>query len=222
MLKHILFDFDGTLIDTNQLIIKTINESIENILDKKVDNSDLIAVLGKHLDDQMKYFSQEKYKELVLYYKQYYRKHENTMTHLYSEMDILLKELKDIGCKIGIVSSKGKRGIVNGLQLFNLTKYIDYIISADDVKNPKPHPEGIYMAQKYFNCSRDSMILIGDSPYDILCGINAGIKTALVSWTIFPEEKFKNVPPHYKLNEPFDLIKIIQDYSIENKDIQCK
>lgn len=219
MLNHILFDFDGTLIDTNQLIIKTISESVENILDKKVAHSDLIAVLGKHLDDQMKYFSQEKYKELVLYYKQYYRKHENTMTYIYSEIDTLLKELKDMGCKIGIVSSKGRRGIVNGLQLFKLTEYIDYIISADDVKNPKPHPEGIHMAQKYLNCSRDTMILIGDSPYDILCGINAGIKTALVSWTIFPEEKFKNISPHYKLNKPFDLIEIIQDCSIENKSI---
>lgn len=143
MLKHILFDFDGTLIDTNQLIIKTISASVENILDKKVPHDDLIAVLGKHLDDQMKYFSQEKYKELVSYYKQYYRKHENTMTHIYSEIDVLLKKLKDMDCKISIVSSKGRRGIINGLQLFNLTEYIDYIISADDVKNSKPHPEGI-------------------------------------------------------------------------------
>lgn len=217
MLKHVIFDFDGTLIDTNELIINALYETVKNILNRKISRHDLLAVLGKYLDDQMKYFSIEKYEEMMLYYKNYYSMHQDTMVKKFEGIDELLKKLKSLGCKIAITSAKGRNGILHGLELFNLKQYIDFIVSAYDIENKKPHPECIYKALEYFKCQKEDIIIIGDSPYDILCGINAGIKTALVSWTIFPKEKFEGIVPDYIIDKPSDIINIVQSQAAQSQ-----
>lgn len=209
MINHILFDFDGTLVDTNEIIIKALTETVENVLHKGITREDLLAILGKYLDDQMRYFSEEKYKIMVEYYKNYYRENQDKMVKKFAGIDHMLQQLKQMGCKLGIVSAKGKNGIMHGLRLYDLEQYIDCIISAYDVVNNKPHPECVYKALKFFKCDKDQMLLIGDSPYDIQCGINAGIKTGLVSWTIFPNEQFQNVIPGYIISKPDDIISLV-------------
>ncbi|MDK2798487.1 MAG: pyrophosphatase PpaX [Clostridiales bacterium] len=211
MIQNVIFDFDGTLIDTNELIILSLYETVKNVLHKEISQHDLIPVLGKHLEAQMRYFSEKKYKEMILYYKNYYRIHRDRMIKKFPGTSDLLKKLKFLGCKIGIASAKGRSGILHGLKRFDLNQYVDCIISAYDVENNKPHPECIYKLKDYFQCKNKDMLIIGDSPYDILCGINAQIKTALVSWTIFPKERFEGITPDYIVNEPLDIIKIVTE-----------
>ncbi|WHH59059.1 HAD-IA family hydrolase [Petroclostridium sp. X23] len=210
MINHVLFDFDGTLIDTNELIICALKESVKSVLGKEVTHDDLMAVLGKYLDEQMKYFDEEKHEKMVQLYKEYYRAHQDTMVKKFSGIDELLMNLKQSGRKIAITSAKGRGGIMHGLELFNIKQYIDFIVSAYDVENNKPHPESVYKALDFFKCDKENMILVGDSPYDIQCGINADIKTALVSWTIFSPEKFEGIRPDYILQKPSDLIEIVK------------
>ncbi|MCX7843526.1 MAG: HAD-IA family hydrolase [Clostridia bacterium] len=211
MFKNILFDFDGTLVDTNDLIIFSLNEVAKSFMGRCLTKDELNSILGKYLDDQMKMLSEVHYKEMVLQYKECYKSNQDKMIKEFPHIREMLRKLKDMGCRTAIVSAKGRGGIEHGLDFFNIREYIDVIISAYDIENNKPHPEPALKALSALNAQPEGSILVGDSPYDVLCGINAGIKTALVSWTIFPKESFQNIKPDYIIDTPMDLIDIIQE-----------
>lgn len=211
MIKCILFDFDGTLIDTNEVVAESLKDSIERFIGKSVELEDLIPILGKPIIEQMRYFSVELCEKMVEHYRKEYRSKEGDKTYIFDNIEELLKILKNRGYKIGITSNKSRRGIDYGLNKFNLVSYVDYIVSVDDVEKKKPHPECIYKIMDEEGYSKDELIIIGDSPHDIRCGINAGIQNILVSWTLFPMSEFKSASPDYIIEDPLDLINILDE-----------
>ena len=211
MYKNILFDFDGTLIDTNELIILALNETAKKYLNRSLSNEDLHSILGKYLEDQMKNLSPDHYLDMVAFYKEFYRENQDKMTKEFPGIREMLQDLKHLGCKIAIVSAKGRGGIEHSLKLFKIEDYIDVIISAYDVQNNKPHPEPALKAIEALAANPDETIIVGDSPYDILCGKNAGIKAALVDWTIFPKEDLLKLNPDYCIKSPNELVQIVNN-----------
>lgn len=210
MYKYLLFDFDGTLIDTNQLIIEALNETSKRFLGRELTSEDLNSILGKYLDDQMRFLCNTNYREMVLYYNEFYDTHKDTMIREFPGVGDMLSQLKEMGCKTAIVSAKVREGIVHGLEHFKLAGYFDVIISASDIENNKPHPEPAEKALKALGAKAEDALFIGDSPYDILCGKNSGIKTVLVDWTIFPKGDILKHKPDFYINSPYELIKIIE------------
>lgn len=215
MFKYILFDFDGTLIDTNELIILALNEAARKYIHRTLDREDLNAILGKYLEDQMKQLSPEHYMKLMHFYKEFYKEHQDQMTKEFPGIKQMLKSLKNNGCKIAIVSAKGRSGIEHSLKKFKIDPYIDVIISASDVQNNKPHPEPALKALEALKADTEKALMIGDSPYDILCGKNAGIKSILVDWTIFPKQELLKLNPDYVIKTPDELLQIVMNARIE-------
>lgn len=210
LFKYILFDFDGTLIDTNELIILSLNKTSKRYLGKYLSNEDLNNILGKYLEEQMRYLSQEHWADMVAYYREFYKSNQDKLIKEFPHIKQMLESLKDLGCKIAVVSAKGRGGIIHGLNRFNLEHYIDVIVSAYDVKNNKPHPEPALKALEELGADACEAVLVGDSPYDILCGKNAGVKTVLVDWTIFPKNDILKLCPDFIINTPFDLLEIVK------------
>lgn len=210
MYKFLLFDFDGTLIDTNELIILALNETSRKFLNRDLSKQELNSILGKYLDEQMRTLSKVHYKEMVLFYKSIYKEKEFEMIKEFCGIGSMLLKLKELGCKIAIVSAKGRSGIENGLKHFRLSDFIDTIISAYDVKENKPNPECVFTALESLSGSLKDSLVIGDSPYDILCGKNAGVKTCLVDWTIFPKQEILNLNPDFYIKTPEDLVEIVK------------
>ncbi len=210
MYKYILFDFDGTLIDTNQLIITALRETAKKFIKRDLTQDDLNSILGKYLDVQMKHLCPENYRQMSDYYSMFYKKHQDTMVKEFPGVEDMLVELKNSGAKTAIVSAKEPGGIKHGLNLFKLNEYIDCIISAHDIQNNKPHPEPALKAMAALGAKPEETLLVGDSPYDIQCAENAGIKSVLVNWTIFPRESFLEASPDFCIDKPSDLIKIVK------------
>lgn len=208
MYKYILFDFDGTLVNTNDLIIFSLDAVSKKFLKRSLSTKELYSILGKYLDEQMRCLSEEHCKNMVLFYKEVYNKNQDAMTKEFEGVGAMLKQLKSIGCKMAIVSAKGRGGIERGLDLFGYRKYFDVIISAYDIENNKPHSEPALKAMNSLNAHPEATLLVGDSPYDILCGRNAGIKTVLVDWTIFPKEELMALKPDYVIKTPQELVDI--------------
>ena len=212
MIKYILFDFDGTLIDTNDLIIYCLRQTYKEFLNKELSRDDLNAILGKVLVEQFKHLSETRYEDMVSYYRELYRRKHDEMVAEFPGAGNAVEKLKKMGCKIAIVSSKGRSGIDRGLKHFSMEKYIDAVVSANDVQNSKPHPEPALMALEALEGVKKNALLIGDSPYDIQCGKNAGVKTALVDWTIFPKDDVLSHHPDFYIKSFEELLEIADRY----------
>lgn len=180
----VIFDLDGTLIDSNKLII----DSFEYVFNKHFPNlhitkEEYISFIGPTLWESFKRY--EKDPEKVDEYVRDYRYHneafhdENLST--FEGAHLLLKTLKEKDVKVGIVSSKMHYMVKRGLEVSGLLPYVDVIVGADDVVNHKPHKEPIVKCMSLLNVQE--AFYVGDHPNDILSGRNAGIKTIGVSYS---------------------------------------
>jgi pyrophosphatase PpaX len=209
MIKCILFDFDGTIIDSDEIIIKALEYTVREVTGNEPDMDKIYSSLGLILLDQMKILAPCNPELAVEKYKSFYREHMDSMTGIFPNVVNTLKELKKLEIKNAVVSNKGIHGINHGLDKFKLRDYFDAVVSAYDVENNKPHPEPAYKALKMLDAKPEQSLLIGDSPNDIRCGINAGIKTVLVGWTIYPDKGFTGVKADYTINDFREILDIV-------------
>ena len=206
MIKAVIFDLDGTLIDTNDLIIETFQKVIRDCLGMDPTDDDLHHVYGKTLDEQMAYFSAERQQELVDAYRVYYRANMEAGTHLFPGILTLLKALADRHLKLATVTNKGARGVRHAYEKFDLEAYFTVSISADDVTLGKPDPEGILNALNALEVEAHEALFVGDSISDITAAKRAGVKSILVGWTFFHEDHYQTFGADYILHEPLDLL----------------
>lgn len=212
--KYILFDFDGTLIDSNEAVISTLNLTAIKHRGTPFTDAELNEILGKPIEEQVKILSEEEVDDLTDFYRIEYRKVRDHLTKAYEGVEEMLIKLKELGLKIGIVSNKGRSGIDHGLDMFQMAEWIDISISKNDVTIPKPDPEGIFAALEGLGGSRtevDKTIFVGDSVHDIESGKRAGCKTILVGWTLLPLETFKETAPDYIAESPETLFEYIRN-----------
>ncbi len=175
----ILFDLDGTLLDTEKGIIETyrylfIKYNRREKFTKEVE----LEVLGPSLQDIFsKYFSDLDMDNLLKEYRDYNRQIFKECNKPMEHVETTLKILKDEGYKIGIVSTKMKETVLEDLKVFDLDGYIDDIVGADEVKKQKPDPEGINKILLKNKWTRDQLIYVGDSVTDIEAGKASGAYT---------------------------------------------
>ena len=175
----ILFDLDGTLLDTEKGIIETyrylfIKYNRREKFTKEVE----LEVLGPSLQDIFsKYFSDLDMDNLLKEYRDYNRQIFKERNKPMEHVETTLKALKDEGYKIGIVSTKMKETVLEDLKVFDLDGYIDDIVGADEVKKQKPDPEGINKILLKNKWTRDQLIYVGDSVTDIEAGKASGAYT---------------------------------------------
>ncbi|MEG0239675.1 prolipoprotein diacylglyceryl transferase [Anaerorhabdus sp.] len=185
-----LFDLDGTLLDTEPAILETYRHLFEKYRTaEEFDKDKQLEVLGPPLAKMFpKYFPDKNVDELIKEYREYNFKIHPEFVKPMENAEDLLKTLKEEGYKIGIVSTKFNDGVKLGLDLFNLTQYVDIIVGHNDVKHGKPDPEGIFKACELLNEGHDSCIYVGDSATDIYAAHNAGVYSI---GYIFNEDRIK-------------------------------
>lgn len=217
MKNCLLIDFDGTIGDTNKLVMSTIKSTAKSCLDIDVNDAQIIPMLGKPLIEQMEYFipkhksNKELSAEMVSYYRDYYNSHRDEMMKPYPYLNQMINAVRNMGIKTAIVSSKGPNGINHGLHSFGIADKIDVIVSSRDVVNHKPHPEPVLKALSLLDAGSEESIMLGDSPMDMESAIRAGVSTALVSWNLFPKERFKDIKIDYIINSLMDVPKLFTD-----------
>jgi len=209
MIKAVIFDLDGTLIDTNDLILDTFQHVIKKCLGRTPTEEELHQVYGKTLDEQMAFFSTERRQELVDAYKVYYRAHMDERTHLFEGVKRLLDELASRGLQMAAVTNKGSRGVHHAFDKFDLGKYFSVAITADDVTKGKPDPEGILAALNQLGVTAEEALFVGDSHSDILAAKGAGVKSVLVGWTFFHEDHYATFEADFIIERPMDLITLL-------------
>jgi len=203
--KTLLFDMDGTVIDTDPLL----KESFHILYDKYRD--------GHYTsEEEIWYFSGPPIKktlakefpdlELDFIFKEFNKVSESlypTHTLKYENSKGVLLELKKAGYQLGIVTNKVHRLALYALKCVDLDNIFDIVIGFEDVKNPKPDAEGILKAIDLFKSNQESTLYIGDNATDILSADNAKVDSCLVLWG--PRKVDPNVKPTFKVNSYIDL-----------------
>ncbi len=210
MITHILFDFDGTLMDTNDLIVESLRQSAIRFRGTDIGDEELQQILGKPLSIQMHELDDAHGDEMEAFYRTYYRERRDEYTKEFDGIREMLDTLLEMGIKMGIVSNKGTPGIQHGLTSFDMHKYFGSAISADDVIKRKPDPEGIFKALEELDGKVENTLFIGDSVHDIESGKRAGAKTILVGWTILDKKRLMEASPDHVVETPDEIVDIVK------------
>jgi|LGOV01.1.fsa_nt_gb pyrophosphatase PpaX len=208
MIKGIIFDFDGTIVDTNELIIKCLLLTAKNISNIELSKKDLEIIYGRTLNEQMKIIDKTKSIELANYYKKMYFELMDNETFLFKGIKELIINLYNMDIKLAILTNKTTKGVNHGLEMFELEDYFDEIISMDDVSLGKPNNEGLTKLLSKLNLKNDEVIIVGDSEHDIEVGINNDIISIMVAWSFLSADKFK-IKPSFIINKPNEIINYI-------------
>ncbi|MBU3160013.1 pyrophosphatase PpaX [Clostridium frigoris] len=208
--KNILFDMDGTLLDTNELIIQSFKYTYKKHLNRLVDSEDIIKHFGEILNDTMDKEFGDKSEVAIKTYRDFQNINFDKLISINEGVKEGVKELHSLGYKLGIVTSRFRYSAIKGLKLFGLMDYFDVIIAADDTELHKPDPTPAFMALKIMDGKPEETMLVGDTQFDILCAKNAGIISAIVGWSALPIDVIRKYEPDYIIPSMEKLISLME------------
>lgn len=206
----LLFDLDGTLLNTNELIIASFTDTLNHYCPGQFKREDIIPFLGPTLIDTFTSIDPERADEMVAHYREHnWRNHDLLVTQFDGVFETV-QTLKRSGYKLAIVTTKKRNVVEKGLRLSKLDQFFDVVVTLDDVENAKPDPEPLLKALEQVDSTPEEAIMIGDNSHDILGGKNAGTKTAGVAWSLKGREFLDTFKPDYMLENMSDLLDIVE------------
>jgi pyrophosphatase PpaX len=209
-INTILFDLDGTLVDSNELIIESFRETFKKYQPEKTySRQELIDMIGPPLKETFKVVSEQEsiISEMIDFYRKFYQDNEFQYITLYPNVIETLDALSDKGINLGIVTTKFKESAMPSIKHFGIDKYIKYYSFLGDVDEHKPSPKPLYHVLKNFN-DIDKVVMVGDNSSDILAGKNAKVLTCGLDWAL-NREKLINTKPDFWIKDYLELLNII-------------
>ena len=212
MINTVLFDLDGTIINTADVIIGSWQHTYRKLSGKEGDRNIIVKTMGEPLAVSLKNaFPHVPVEESLEIYRSFHRNSFKDTIDIFPGMKDLIEELKDRKYSLSVVTSRMRGTTEEALEKYGIKDLFDYIVTCDDTDKHKPDPEPILVALRKLSKGPDESIMVGDSIFDILCARNAKVKSALVGWTITmtEEEALKGDAPDYIIKKPEDLLRVI-------------
>ena len=184
-IKAVLFDFDGTIMDTNEVIINSWQHTFRNLTGKEADVNMLLGTFGEPLeisiDKMLPGFSRD---DAMRIYREYQYCNFKGLISLFPGVVEVLRELKGKDIKTAIVTSRLRRTTMERIEKFDLHDFFDTVVTMEDTKKHKPDAEPAFEALRRLDIEAERAIMVGDSKFDIMCARNAGVKSVLVDWSV--------------------------------------
>ena len=150
-----------------------------------------------------------KLEAMVATYREYNLAHHDRMVTVYPGVVAAMEAIRAAGRRTGLVTSKNRQGALRGLTLVRLEAMMDVLVCADEVTNPKPHPEPVEKAVALLGADPATTVYVGDSIHDMVSGRAAGVRTAAALWGPFGREHLELATPDYWLETPADLLTLL-------------
>jgi pyrophosphatase PpaX len=204
----LLFDLDGTVLDTTDLIMQSFQYTFLVHYNRQLLLPDIHPFFGKTLRAAMEVLGPDKVDELITTYREFNLTHHDDLTKTFMGMAEALQQVHNAGIPMAIVTSKTSEMALRGLKLFNMECFFPVVIGVYECKRHKPDPEPVQQALARLQLSAAECLMVGDSPYDIISARAAGVQTAAVRWSSVPWEDIIAAKPNYILEKPADLLSI--------------
>ncbi|HSK48731.1 MAG TPA: HAD-IA family hydrolase [Coriobacteriia bacterium] len=204
-LEAVLFDLDGTLIDTLDMIRASMRYATEHVLGEPLPDQVLMHNVGVPLITQMREFDEVRAEELVRVYREHNARVHDAMVREYPGVNEGLDRLGQLGFRLGIVTSKSAAVAQRGLERFSLERFFEVIVTYDDVPVHKPDPHPLCFAAERLGVPADKCAYVGDSPHDMTAAIRAGCLAIAALWGVSSPERVLEPGPAYAVNSMADV-----------------
>jgi pyrophosphatase PpaX len=202
----ILFDLDGTLADTIDLIVFSFKETLRLLGLPPRSDAQILSEIGRPLYQQARDIDPRRVEEIFSLYQRVYEQHHDDLVREFPGIREALAGLSERGYRLAVVTSKRSSSAVPDLDYFRLTPFFEVVISADDTSLHKPHPEPVFEALERLGAPPARATFIGDSPYDLRSAHAAGVVAGAVEWGPFARETLEAEKPDYWIPDPLALL----------------
>ena len=207
----IIFDVDGTLAETHELIFASFNHVAEKYLNKRLTNEEIVALFGPTEDVILKEWMKDDYESARKDYFEFYESKHSEMAEIFPGLREAVSIIKEHNIPLGIFTGKGRDSAEITLKSIGLYDQFDMILSGDDVDEHKPSPDGINRFIKQYNLKPERVLMVGDAIHDVMASESAGVKCALVLWDEYSRNRCKKCKTEYRFDKVDEFIGFIKN-----------
>jgi pyrophosphatase PpaX len=199
VLRAALFDFDGTLVDTTELIYQSLRHASGEILGREISREILMANVGQPLPRQMELLSAEHAEALLDSYRLHNEENHDALIREFPGVEEALARLHSAGMRVAVVTSKRRSSVEMALKIFpGLGEVVDQWVTMEDTTEHKPRPEPLMKGLELLGrVPQSEAAYFCDSPFDVAAARAAGVKSFAVSWGAFSEEGLRAAEPDH-------------------------
>jgi pyrophosphatase PpaX len=189
-LSCVIFDVDGTLTSTNELIFAAFNHLTRTHLGYESSPRDIVKLFGPPEEGAIeKVFGPSRTPAMMDELCTFYRDHHASLARLHEGMEDALRILNDHGIRMAVFTGKGRRTAAITLGVLGIAHYFDKVVTGNDVSRYKPDAEGIRQILSAFGVTAGETVMVGDSMADVRASRDAGVVMAAVLWDSYDRER---------------------------------
>jgi pyrophosphatase PpaX len=210
-IRAVLYDFDGTLADSTELIMRCYRYTMSAHLGRVPPDEEWLSGFGMTLETQLRRFARDEAEaaRMLDTYRDYQNGIHDELLRPFPGAAETVAELDRRGYRLAIVTSKHRRSAMRGMELCGIVSHFDAIVTPEDVTEPKPHPEPVLFALEKLGVAPGEALFVGDSPHDIASGKAAGTRTAGALWGPFPRAALEAAGPDVFLHAQDDVLRLL-------------
>jgi pyrophosphatase PpaX len=199
LLRAALFDFDGTLVDTTDLIYQSMRHAAGEVLGREISREVLMANVGQPLPRQMELLSAEHAEALLDSYRLHNEENHDALIKEFPGVEESLARLCSAGVRVAVVTSKRRFSVDMALKTFpGLGEVVDQWVMMEDTTEHKPRPEPLLKGLELLGkIPKEEAAYVGDSPFDVAAAKAAGVRSVAVSWGAFSEDALRAAEPDH-------------------------
>lgn len=208
-IRAILFDVDGTLLDSTDFIYSAFEYAFDTHGIARLSREEMRLDIGCPLDEVYSLMVPGCDTHVLTESHRRFQERNLNLIQLFSDTIPVLEELKGRSFKLGAVTTRSRRTSVRSLEVHDIAKYFDIVVSAEDVSNLKPHPEPVEKALSRIKVEPIHAMMVGDTAADILAGKNAGTKTVAALYG-FGGESLRALKPDYAIQRLSEILQFLE------------
>ena len=209
--RAVLFDLDGTLLDTIELILTSFRHATKEVLGSALPDEVLTRNIGIPLRVQMREFSDDpgEADEMLRIYREHNGEIHDAMVAAFPGVRVMLDGVAGLGLPMGVVTSKSRPLALRGLEITGLAAYFDALVTSDDTEIHKPDPYPLNVAADALGVQLRYCVYVGDSPHDVRAAVDGGAVAVAATWGVADDPELLTEGPDIVLDSVAQILPLL-------------